>query len=81
MLYRDFLTAQGDFDISTTDWRVNSPNDPMEDIAGVKFQQTRELTYQHPRTTMLMFGPKNAPGKQRLPGKLYLNEFIVCELN
>ena len=33
-------------------------------MAGLSFSFSREFHYSHPRTTMLMFGPKNAPAKQ-----------------
>ena len=33
--------------------------------AGFKFQYSRTVTYMHPRTSMLMFGPKNATAKQQ----------------
>lgn len=36
----------------------------VEDVCKMNFSFSRELNYQHPRTTMLMFGPKNAPTKQ-----------------
>lgn len=56
----------GDFDIAMTEWtECQSKSNIPEDLLKLKFQYTRELKYLHPRTTMLMFGPKDAPGKQQ----------------
>lgn len=35
-----------------------------EDVSKLSFSHSRPYSYAHPRTTMLMFGPKNAPGTQ-----------------
>jgi hypothetical protein len=56
------LTNSGDFDIKKEEWKALPP--PVEDVCKLNFSFARELNYQHPRTTMLMFGPKNAPTKQ-----------------
>jgi len=51
-------------DITFTEWvPCTSPKVP-EDVAKLSYCFTRQLNYNHPRTTMLMFGPKNAPTGQ-----------------
>ena len=58
------MTAEGDLDIGYGDWGpLTNPKVP-EDVSGLPFSFAREFHYSHPRTTMLMFGPKNAPAKQ-----------------
>ncbi len=60
---RTYLSNSGDFDIRKEEWKsVTSP--VVEDVCKLGYSFCRELNYQHPRTTMLMFGPKNAPTKQ-----------------
>jgi hypothetical protein len=61
--YGDFLDDEGDLEIKTDEWQPFDGSVP-EDIAKVKFTYARNVSYAHPRTTMLMFGPKNAPAKQ-----------------
>lgn len=60
----DFLTEEGDIEIGYGDWSVLSTPTVPEDITGLAFSYSRTFNYSHPRTTMLMFGPKNAPAKQ-----------------
>jgi hypothetical protein len=60
---RDFLVAEGDLEVEVGEWKPFNLNVP-EDVSKLKFTFTRSCTYAHPRTTMLMFGPKNAPAKQ-----------------
>jgi hypothetical protein len=52
--------------VTKEEWKAN-PTAPgvMEDVAKLPFHFTRNWFFQHPRTTMLMFGPKNAPTQQR----------------
>ena len=57
------MHSEGDLDINVGEWTPFSGAVP-EDIAKLKFTYSRTCTYAHPRTTMLMFGPKNAPAKQ-----------------
>ena len=60
----DFLVGEGDLDIGYGDWSpLENPKIP-EDVSGLPFSYSRTFQYSHPRTTMLMFGPKNAPAKQ-----------------
>jgi hypothetical protein len=61
--YRDFLVSEGDLEVEVGEWKPFSLNVP-EDVSKLNFSFTRTCTYLHPRTTMLMFGPKNAPAKQ-----------------
>lgn len=61
--FRDFLHSEGDLDINLGEWKPFTGTVP-EDVSRLKFTYTRSCTYAHPRTTMLMFGPKNAPAKQ-----------------
>eukprot|EP00607_Mallomonas_marina_P001088 CAMPEP_0182426922 /NCGR_PEP_ID=MMETSP1167-20130531/13442_1 /TAXON_ID=2988 /ORGANISM="Mallomonas Sp, Strain CCMP3275" /LENGTH=330 /DNA_ID=CAMNT_0024608695 /DNA_START=45 /DNA_END=1034 /DNA_ORIENTATION=- len=76
--YRAFLQAEGDFDIVATEWtRFNGT--VSEDKCKLPFSFSRTLTYLHPRTTMLMFGPKNAPTQQTQ--YLYLAEPLVKAIN
>jgi hypothetical protein len=63
--YVDFLSSLGDFDISMTEWTAVGKTPIAEDIMKLPFQYTRDLNYLHPRTTFLMFGPKNATGIQK----------------
>ena len=61
--YFDFLTSEGDLDIKCDEWSPFNQN-VDEDVANIKFTHYRRCDYAHPRTTMLMFGPKNAPATQ-----------------
>ena len=63
-LNSDFLTEEGDLDIGYGDWTPLTNSKVPEDVTGLPFSFAREFHYSHPRTTMLMFGPKNAPAKQ-----------------
>lgn len=47
------------------EWKTTPSPVIPEDTAKLSFHFGRELFFQHPRTTMLMFGPKNAPTQQR----------------
>jgi hypothetical protein len=58
------LTEEGDLDIGWGDWMPLTNTKVPEDVSGLPFSFAREFHYSHPRTTMLMFGPKNAPAKQ-----------------
>eukprot|EP01038_Epipyxis_sp_PR26KG_P006425 gene6425-8843_t len=72
--YGDFLHNEGDLKIQYNEWsRLKST--VMEDIANLPFSYTRNVSYSHPRTTMLMFGPKNAPATQTQ----YL--YLPCDKN
>jgi hypothetical protein len=51
-------------DIEFTEWKPFDSKVP-EDLSKLTFSYSRDFSYAHPRTTMLMFGPKNAPGKQK----------------
>jgi len=63
--FSDFLISEGDFDIKSTDWTdFNSSLTSAQDPAGLDYRYTRSVDYLHPRTSMLMFGPKNATAKQ-----------------
>lgn len=63
--FMNFLTSVGDFDILATDWiPFTSSLTKAQDPLGLKFQYKRTVDYLHPRTSMLMFGPKNATAKQ-----------------
>lgn len=58
-------------EINYTEWVPCASNVP-EDVAKLPYCYSRQFNYLHPRTTMLMFGPKNAPTMQTqylyLPG-------------
>lgn len=63
--FTDFLSSVGDFDIGATDWiPFSSTLTKSQDPLNLKFQYKRTVDYLHPRTSMLMFGPKNATAKQ-----------------
>jgi len=62
--YREFLHLQGDFNININEWKRLDNTNIIEDTTNTPFTHYRELSSLHPRTTMLMFGPKNAPSKQ-----------------
>eukprot|EP01034_Spumella_vulgaris_P023821 gene23821-30092_t len=63
--YGDFLLSEGDLNIETGEWSAFPTARPQpEDIAKLNFSHSRPFAYAHPRTTMLMFGPKNAPATQ-----------------
>jgi hypothetical protein len=63
--YGSFLRHEGDLEIKTSEWVRRDPATAVEeDAAKLPFTYERSFTYSHPRTTMLMFGPKNAPAKQ-----------------
>jgi hypothetical protein len=61
--YFDFLTSEGDLDIKCDEWSPFNQT-VAEDVAGITYTHYRRCNYAHPRTTMLMFGPKNAPATQ-----------------
>jgi len=60
---RSFLAEQGDLHIQSTEW---TPLDRAveEDVCNIPFLCSRTMKFEHPRTTMLMIGPKNAPASQ-----------------
>ena len=66
--YASFLRNMSDFDISIDEWASpshdGSPVPCPEDKSSLRFVAKRSCEYKHPRTSMLMFGPKNAPAKQ-----------------
>lgn len=66
-----FLLEEGELEINYTEWVPCASNVP-EDVAKLPYCYSRQFNYLHPRTTMLMFGPKNAPTMQTqylyLPG-------------
>lgn len=61
--YRLFLQSEGDFDIDMSDWEPHH-NTVEGDAARLTYQFKRKCQYMHPRTSMLMFGPKNATANQ-----------------
>lgn len=63
-LYSDFLSSEGDFDIKLSEWKAFPQNIVPEDITKTAFTFTRGGDFLHPRTSMLMFGPKNALSTQ-----------------
>lgn len=62
-MHRDFLLSEGDLNIEYGEWQPLGRPVP-EDVSKVPFTYSRPFAYAHPRTTMLMFGPKNAPATQ-----------------
>jgi hypothetical protein len=64
--FMNFLTSVGDFDILATDWipYTATPLTSSQDPLRLNYQYKRTVDYLHPRTSMLMFGPKNATAKQ-----------------
>ena len=68
--YESFLSSEGDLNISFDEWKPFNGT-VAEDLNKIPFNYYRNFSYHHPRTTMLMFGPKNAPAKQIQ--YLYLN--------
>ncbi len=71
---RDFLLSEGDLNIEYGEWQLLSRPVP-EDVSKLPFSYSRPFAYAHPRTTMLMFGPKNAPATQ----VQYL--YMPCDMN
>lgn len=65
---RDFLVYLGEIEVVYTEWvPIDSSKVtklPVEDVTKLVFTHTRQITFLHVRTTMLMFGPKNAPSNQ-----------------
>ena len=64
--YSDFLIAQGDFDVKISEWAELAEENRVrpEDISQTSFTYQRGGDFLHPRTSMLMFGPKNALNTQ-----------------
>lgn len=65
------MLEEGELEINYTEWVPCAASVP-EDVAKLPYCYSRQFNYLHPRTTMLMFGPKNAPTMQTqylyLPG-------------
>lgn len=61
--YGDFLVGEGDVGLNYDEWVAGDVN-PPEDSTGLTYSYTRNFAFEHPRTTMLFIGPKNAPAKQ-----------------
>lgn len=70
-------------DIKGNDWQAFGQS-AHEDVMKLNFTFKREFSFSHPRTTMLMFGPKNAPTKQchyaYLPSKIARTSTSMEEL-
>ena len=62
--FRGFLLEEGELDITFTEWMPLANPKVPEDVAKLSYSYSRQFTYSHVRTTMLMFGPKNAPTNQ-----------------
>ena len=62
--WKNYLLHEGDLDVQCEEWKRRKSEKIPEDSCNLSFQYTRLCTYAHPRTTMLMFGPKNAPATQ-----------------
>lgn len=62
---RDYLTSQGDQDITFTEWEISKEN-PVEDLCKLKYAYSRKMDFFHPRTDPMInyMGPKNAPAQQ-----------------
>lgn len=64
------MDAQKDENIVCGEWEphldpiTHQPKVIPEDVTKLPFTHRRPFTFDHPRTTMLMFGPKMAPAKQ-----------------
>ena len=56
--FLDFLKDNGDLEINGTEWTAYSQEKVPEDLAKFSFDKIRKVSYSHPRTSMLMFGPK-----------------------
>ena len=65
-LFSDFLIAQGDFDVKISEWAELAEENRVrpEDISQTVYTYHRGGDFLHPRTSMLMFGPKNALNTQ-----------------
>ena len=61
--YKTFLESEGDLEIELGEWEVLNEV-VAKDSSKLKFHFQRSCTYLHPRTSMLMFGPKNATARQ-----------------
>lgn len=55
---------EGEIDVNYTEWVPLKNGAVPEDVSKLPFCASRQFNYSHPRTTMLMFGPKNAPTMQ-----------------
>ena len=62
--WKTFLENEGDLDIEYGEWNTYAECYVAEDPCKFPYQYSRLVSYAHPRTTMLMFGPKNAPAMQ-----------------
>lgn len=62
--YVEYMQTQNDFDIVISEWESYPAGVVSEDITKTTFGWHRRCTNMHPRTTMLMFGPKNCSVKQ-----------------
>ncbi len=65
--HHSFLASVGDLEITGDEWQPLNSSAAYceEDSARVPFQASRKLSYAHPRESMLMFGPKNAPASAK----------------
>jgi hypothetical protein len=61
--FGDFLVNEGDVGLKYDEWTEHEA-EPVEDASKTKYSFTRNFVFEHPRTTMLFIGPKNAPAKQ-----------------
>ena len=63
---------EGEIGVNYTEWVPLASGSVPEDVAKLPYCCSRQFNYSHVRTTMLMFGPKNAPTHQTqylyLPG-------------
>ena len=67
--YASFLRGMGDLSVSVGEWESPREHNGLpfkckEDSSSLHFIARRNCEYLHPRTSMLMFGPKNAPATQ-----------------
>lgn len=61
--FGDFLVHEGDLGLRYDEWAAAAVT-PEEDKAKLCYSFTRNFVFEHPRTTMLFIGPKNAPARQ-----------------
>jgi hypothetical protein len=59
-----FLDGEGDVELKLHEWKIHQDSKITEDFLHLDYSHARNLSYAHPRTTMLMFGPKNAAAQQ-----------------
>ena len=62
--HKRFLLASGDLDLEHGEWTPLDASSTSEDILNLTFSRCRNFSYAHPRSSMLMLGPRNTLAQQ-----------------